>query len=191
MKLISELKFGIWNAWILMIWQVLLPVFISALLNKNRISSRLFASAPAKHGKLMDIASMVLLVVSVIYSIFLPIRYATIWFFPGLSIFILALVISFTAIFALKHAKIDKPFTNGMYRCSRHPFYLSMGLMYIGATMISGSWVFLIFTMLFIIQIIIAAPIEERDCLKIYGKEYQEYMDSTPRWVGLPRPGTH
>jgi protein-S-isoprenylcysteine O-methyltransferase Ste14 len=28
---------------------------------------------------------------------------------------------------------------------------------------------------------------EERDCLKTYGDEYKEYMQRTPRWMGLLR----
>ena len=94
-------------------------------------------------------------------------------------------------IFALRHTGSGQPFTTGMYRYSRHPFYFSMGLVYVSITMMSASWVFLIFTILFIIQLIIAASAEERSCLRIYGEEYQEYLERTPRWIGLPKPITH
>jgi len=28
---------------------------------------------------------------------------------------------------------------------------------------------------------------EERFCLKQYGKAYEEYMNRTPRWLGIPK----
>ena len=190
-KYIPELKFGLWNAWIFMIWQFVLPLLISTFLHKNNISSRLSASAPAKNGRLLDISTMVLTVISILYSVFLPLRLKTIWFIPGLIIFAIALLIIFLTVFALRHAESGRPFTSGMYLYSRHPFYLSMGLMYIGITMMSASWVFLILAILFIAQLFIAGPIEERSCLKIYGREYQEYLARTPRWIGLPKQITH
>jgi len=30
---------------------------------------------------------------------------------------------------------------------------------------------------------------EERLCLETYGEAYRKYMDRTPRWIGMPRPG--
>ena len=191
LKFISELKFGLWNAWIFMIWQFILPLLISTFLHKNDISSRLSTSAPAKNSRLLDISTMVLTVISILYSVFLPLKLNTIWFIPGLIIFVIALLIIFRTVIDLRHAEIGRPFTSGMYRYSRHPFYFSMGLMYIGITMMSASWIFLILAILFIAQLAIAAPIEERSCLKTYGQEYQEYLERTLRWIGLPKQITH
>jgi len=28
---------------------------------------------------------------------------------------------------------------------------------------------------------------EERGCLETYGDEYKEYMNRTPRWIGIPK----
>jgi len=33
----------------------------------------------------------------------------------------------------------------------------------------------------------IAAIEEERFCLEKYGEAYREYIDKTPRWMGLPK----
>jgi protein-S-isoprenylcysteine O-methyltransferase Ste14 len=187
-NLTQAFQFGLWNAWLLMIWQIILPILISTFLNKNNISSRLFVSAPLRHGKLLDLTSMFLTVLSVLYSFFLPLNMNTIWFFLGLLLFVLSVFIMFSTAFALRYSEIDQPFTTGMYRYSRHPFYFSMGLLYIGITFMTLSWIFLIFTILFFVQINIAALNEEHYCRKLYGNEYQEYMDRTPKWIGFPKP---
>jgi hypothetical protein len=28
---------------------------------------------------------------------------------------------------------------------------------------------------------------QERSCLEMYGDAYREYMDRTPRWIGMPK----
>ena len=35
--------------------------------------------------------------------------------------------------------------------------------------------------------IISEAFAEERGCLETYGEEYREYLDKTPRWIGIPK----
>jgi len=29
--------------------------------------------------------------------------------------------------------------------------------------------------------------VEERHCLETYSEDYREYMNRTPRWIGIPR----
>ena len=51
----------------------------------------------------------------------------------------------------------------------------------------SVSWVFLMLTVIMGIFHLVYAPAEERYCLKRYGKDYEEYMKRTPRWIGIPK----
>ena len=53
----------------------------------------------------------------------------------------------------------------------------------------SVSWIFLVITIIYAIHLLIVVPFEERYCLKTYGKGYQDYMERTPRWIGLPKSG--
>jgi protein-S-isoprenylcysteine O-methyltransferase Ste14 len=32
-------------------------------------------------------------------------------------------------------------------------------------------------------------PVEERFLLEKYGESYREYMERTPRWIGVPKSG--
>jgi protein-S-isoprenylcysteine O-methyltransferase Ste14 len=85
---------------------------------------------------------------------------------------------------------IDKePLTKGLYRYSRHPMYVTQALMFIGVGIACASWVFLLFTVIYTIPSIICASPEERFCLEKYGDAYREYMNRTPRWIGVPKSG--
>ena len=67
------------------------------------------------------------------------------------------------------------------------PRYLVQALMFIGIGIISASWVFILLSVVRAISTFIIAIPEERFCLEKYGNIYQEYMDRTPRWIGIPK----
>ena len=126
-------------------------------------------------------------VTATIYSIFLPLQLATAWFYIGLGLFLLGLIILVVATLNFATAPHDKPVTGGIYRYSRHPMYLSMFLIYTATSLASASWLFLLLTIVTIVLIRLEAMLEERYCLGKYGSAYREYMDKTPRWIGVPK----
>ncbi len=81
----------------------------------------------------------------------------------------------------------DKPVTKGPYRYSSHPHYLTQFLVFIGIGIACASWVFLLCAVVMIVLVSIVAIPEERYCLEKYGGAYREYMNRTPRWIGIPK----
>ena len=49
------------------------------------------------------------------------------------------------------------------------------------------SWVFLLLSVVIMVLMGSQVVAEERGCLEIHGDEYQEYMNRTPRWIGIPK----
>ena len=108
MSIIPVFEIGIWNAWIFMIGFLLPPILFS----KGEATSKRWAvSVPIKHEKLLNVISTVIMVAGLIYSIFLPLQLGKVWFFIGLIIFLIALVISLSASFYARATPTDKPFT--------------------------------------------------------------------------------
>jgi len=187
MSWIPDFEIGIWNTWIFMIWLIIIPVSSTFIIKEKTVLKRLSASVPMKFEKTSNTLSMVLLIVAFIISIFLPLQLMSIWFYLGLLIFLMGLIIDFMALHTFWKAKPIGPFTTGPYRYSRHPVYFGFFLMYISISIMSLSWVFLIITIIFGIHFVLVAPAEERYCLNTYGKEYQNYMERTPRYIGVPK----
>ena len=126
----------------------------------------------------------------IIYSIFLPLRLGTTWFQVGLPIALLGLIM-YTIVW-VNLATIppgDGPATRGLYRFSRHPMYLTVFLMNIGVSIACASWLFLVLSIALIILSVILVTAEERFLLEHYGDAYREYMERTPRWIGIPKSG--
>ena len=187
MSLVPEFELGLWNAWIFMISSYLLPMILIFGSTGKTSLKRLNVSVPIQHEKLLNVISTAIWVAGIFYSIFLPLQIGRVWFFMGSIIFLIAVVIFLSATFFNRITPPDKPFTKGPYRYSRHPLYVAETLIFLSIAIASVSWVFLILTVIMSIFHLVYAPAEEQYCLKRYGKDYREYMDRTPRWIGIPK----
>ena len=190
MSLIPAFEIGIWNAWIFMIWTIVTPI-LSSFINKDKgVSKKLRTSVPMKYEKTLNAMSMGAVIFGFLYSIFLPVKFNSIWFYIGLLIFLFGFIFNLSVLIAIRDAELDKPFTNGPYKYSRHPLYFALFLIIISISIMSSSWLFLLIAIICGIHLILVAPVEEEYCLKKYGPVYKEYIERTPRWIGLPKSGT-
>jgi len=192
MLLIPAFHIGIWNAWIFMIWPWVDMLVVRLVgLDVYRRASGLPSEMKTSHRyRVVSYVSMAVETMAVVYSIFLPLKLGTIWFYAGLSIFLLGLVVLAVATVNFATTPMDVPITKGIYHYSRHPMYLASLLIYFSVGIASASWVFLLVFVVQSVSIRIAAVGEERFCLEKYGEAYREYIDKTPRWLGLPKSGT-
>ena len=81
----------------------------------------------------------------------------------------------------------DKLITKGIYRCSRNPMQLSVFLLLLGTGIATASWIFLSLAVVYTIIPLLWLGAEERHLQKLYGDAYSEYMNRTPRWIGIPK----
>ena len=191
MTLIPAFKIGVWNAWIFMIWSWI-DMLALRLVGKEvcqRASGLASEMKTSRAYKIISYVSMLTELMAIAYSIFLPLKLGTIWFYIGLTIFLLGLVVLAVASVNFAVTPMNEPITRGMYRYSRHPLYLALLFIYLSVGIASASWVFLLVFIVQLVSISIAAVGEERYCLEKYGDAYREYMNRTPRWIGVPKSG--
>ena len=124
---------------------------------------------------------------SVIYGVFLPLKLWTIWFYVGFSIYLLGMILLTIAMLNFATTPLDKPVTKGAYHISRHPLSFSGFLAFIGMGIACISWILLLLASVFIIVMDTLVISEERWCLEKYGDAYREYLNRTPRWIGIPK----
>ena len=185
MSFMPDFELGLWNAWIFEVF--FLMTMFSGYLIDNKAMKRFGVAPPyGKTVKNLFLISKLMFMVIIVYSVFLPIKLGTIWFYVGLPIYSLGLVMSLMAAVNFASTPSNEPATKGIYRISRNPAYLSMFLMYIGIGVACASWVYLLFGMIHIVLTSILVVYEERFCLAKYGDAYRKYMDRTPKWMGIP-----
>ena len=185
MSLLPEFEFGLWNAWIFMVPSLLLMLFSIRLFGKKRAP---VASMRLSKTKLsFCLVSKFVYFAAVIYSVFLPLKLATVWFYVGFPIALIGLVGSGMTVVSWVTTPAGEIVASGIYRFSRHPIYVTEVLLLLGVSIATASWVFLLFPIIVGVGAAYFIKMEEAQCVGHYGKAYQEYMDRTPRWIGIPR----
>jgi len=189
MSLIPDFELGLWNAWVFVLSFLLLFTVWEIL---NRLMGQKGSVRPnkppfnEKEDKLYGISQLIFWA-SVIYSFFLPLKLGTVWFYAGLLVYLFGMIFTIVAGMSLDNTPMNRPATKGLYRISRNPIYLGTFLIFIGIGIACASWLFLLLIAVFIVLYDILIAPEERWCLEKYGDAYREYMNSTPRWIGIPK----
>jgi protein-S-isoprenylcysteine O-methyltransferase Ste14 len=187
MPVIPPFKIGLWNAWLLTIYLGLHPL-IMMLIVKDAMK-KMKSPVRGKTEKRLFLIDTIIFFGLLIYSIFLPLQLGTIWFYVGLAMCIVGAIAWTVAMVNIRNIPVGEAWTTGLYRYSRHPMVLSSFLILLGAGIASASWVFLLFSIVEIIMSDISVTAEERFCLEIYGEGYRDYMNRTPKWIGIPKSG--
>ncbi len=186
MSIVPEFEIGLWNAWIFMPYLFFMIILVGKL-KKGENPGKSEIDALSKTGKRIFNFAFLVFFPAVIYSIFLPLKLGTIWFYVGLPITLIGLVLFTLVMVNFITTPWDKPITKGLYHYSRHPLYITTALFLLGIGIATASWLFLLLSMIFTILNTFRAINEERFCLQKYGNSYREYMNRTPRWIGIPK----
>ena len=188
MSLVPAFQIGLLNAWILMIWLVM-PFFLVPIniIPKGREEGSDFTAEFSKTQKYVHRSMLIIYLLAIIYSIFVPLKLGTAWFYAGLPIYLLGLIAYVMVWIGFATTPPDKLVTTGIYRYSRNPMQLSQVVIFLGVGIATASWVFLLLTVVYMVVPILWVDAEERHCLKHYGDAYREYMKRTPRYIGIPK----
>jgi protein-S-isoprenylcysteine O-methyltransferase Ste14 len=185
MDLTPSFELGIWNAWIFII-----PFLIYWFVGIKFLFSKRMSDGPSLKRKKDRVITNILMLTmfgSFIYSVFVPIKLGTIWFYIGLIVYLIGIVLITTSMIGFATTPIDKPVTKGIYRYSRNPMFIGFFLEYFGIAFACISWVYLLITVIYILIMGYLSPIEEAITLGHYGKVYKDYMKRTPKWIGIPK----
>ena len=182
---------GLGNAWIFMVLLFtagFVPLYIDKEKMEKRAEGEPTWSELNKTAKIVFVITHILIMpFTFIYSIFLPLKLGTLWFFAGLPICLLALVMGLMFGISFATAPLGEPMSKGIYAILRHPGYFSFFLMCVGIGIACASWVFLLCALVWIVSWHFGVIEEERILLEKYGDAYREYMNRTPRWIGFSR----
>jgi steroid 5-alpha reductase family enzyme len=188
MTLVPAFDIGVWNAWIFMVCSLIPVIFLfMPLVSRGHKEGTPFTASFSKMQKNAFSTSQLIYFILLIYSIFVPLKLGTVWFYVGLPVFLIGLIPYAILAANFLTTPLDKPVIKGIYRYSRHPMYVIAFPMYLGVGIASASWIILLLSVIDIILPHLFVEAEERYCLERYGDTYREYMDRTPRWIGIPK----
>jgi len=188
MSIISAIEIGIWNAWIFMIVFIIQMLVIMFVDKQTWEKSHVPLEAKRnRYEKHIGAFANFFWLIAMIYSIFLPLKLNTNWFYIGLIVFIIGLLIFVRATYDFIKTKPNRIIKTGVYRLSRHPMYLSTFIIVLSVSIATISWLFLVLSVIMMFFFRKEAIIEERYCLRIFGENYRNYIQHTSRWIRLPK----
>ena len=181
-------KIGFWNAWIFM--SVFILQMIVIMFTDKQIKERTHVPNDARRTtleKYIGFIANIFWLLALGYSVFLPLLFSTLWFYIGVSIFIFGVFLLTLATSNFISTPIDQIIQKGVYKYSRHPIYLATFLICLGSGISAASLIFIVLSVVIIISFHYEAILEERYCLEKYKDSYLKYMNSVPKWFGIPK----
>jgi protein-S-isoprenylcysteine O-methyltransferase Ste14 len=185
-----EFTLSFLNAWLLTVFILIHPLIMQLLdrLYGNGDLYQKMGGEPEMAGKKEPISlPSILLVGLFLVSIFIPLKAGSLWLLVGLLIYLAGAAIFISSIITAARTQPGHIFSGGMYLFSRHPLYLSFLILFLGISLASASWLFLILSMAWMYFPLSGVAAEEQSCLETFGDEYKVYMKGTPKWLGFPK----
>ena len=183
-SLVPDFEIGLWNAWLLAVPTILIG-WIFAMINREAGKRAMDTSWYTSKEKIL-MGLCVPFYIVMFYSIFVPLKLGTICFYIGLVVYILGFILLIISYFNFAASPLNIPVVKGIYKISRNPLYFFTAIVLLGASIASASWLMISLIVLWLIPQHFIILAEERHCLEKYGNAYREYMDRTPRYMGIP-----
>ena len=140
MSLIPDFELGLWNAWILLLWPLLLLVVLSLVIKIPETKEGKSSTISSKTERIALLAYHIIAFIIILYSVFLPLKLGTIWLYAGLTIYVLDMIMYMIVLVNFATTPLDRePVIKGLYRYSRHPMYVVSFIAFIGVGIASAS----------------------------------------------------
>lgn len=76
----------------------------------------------------------------------------------------------------------------GPYRYVRNPLYVTDFCLILGAALLTRSWALVLLATLYVAQLALQIPLEERELRERFGRPYRRYCELVPRFIPRLRP---
>lgn len=156
---------------------------LTSLLNKEAVKRAAFfppVQGPEKPAYFVNIGTTLLLIV---VPFFLRMELKGIMGITGACLSLTALILYGISI--IHFAKPDAGGINrsGFYAFSRNPMYVAFFLYFLGACMLTRSWILTAILVVFQISVHFMILAEERWCKETFGEPFTEYMKRVRRYI--------
>jgi len=105
------------------------------------------------------------------------------WLIPGAAVYAAGLCSLVATVHVFLKTPPDKPFSEGIFKVSRNPLYVSATLMFLGISILTRNAVLLGFLIVNLVLQHFMILAEERVCRQKYGDWYGRYLEKVPRYL--------
>lgn len=182
MSLIPAFKLGWCNAWLGTI-PLMLTMLILFITNKRASQRAMDMSEYTVRERIRTVVTTLIFFGAVLYSICLPLKWGTIWFYMGLIVYVCGCIPYIIATVNFAATPLNEPIVSGVYTISRNPLYFFSALILLGIGIAGASWLMIVLVVLYAVVNHSTVLAEERFCSDKYGEPYRTYMRNVPRYL--------
>jgi protein-S-isoprenylcysteine O-methyltransferase Ste14 len=153
------------------------------MINKEALKRASFFAPLIEREKVAFWVYQITTALILIYLLLLKIKTDSAWFYIGLIIYSLGIILYVVSIINYAKPKKNGINLNGLYRVSRNPMYVSFFIYFLGCVLLTRSWVLLLLLISFQISVHWIILSEERWCIREFGEEYIKYMNKVRRYI--------
>ena len=182
MKLLPELRWGLYNGWIFFLFYMIIFIITMSKCSKD-VKKRLYdRSLWDKKTKIITAFGKSFSFINIIVICFSVLVIGNIEFFIGMICYSIGLLLLVMSIINYRNAPLDQPIKNGFYKISRNPQMVSIYIMFAGMILVIGSWINLVFLGVSIICSHFSILGEEHALTQQYGESYLKYKKRVARY---------
>ena len=182
MELFPRMEPILLGGWIFLVILWLVPCITLITVSKSMREKLTDRSNFSTKQKRFLIISKILALIEIAIVILTPLNYPSFDFNIGTSIYLFGMAGFITAIWNYVKTPLNEPVTRGIYRISRNPQELMIGVSCLGICFLIGSGIALIVLLTAKVFTHFCIIAEEEACIRLYGKSYEEYMEKVPRY---------
>ena len=182
MSLFPPLSLGWLNGWLLIVvfyssFFALLKIFPKETVDRLYDDSgwTLEMARPAIIGLPFALAAMILI-------LFTPLQISQPIFWIGLALALIGQAGFIYSLHSFNITPLDEPVTDGLYKFSRNPQWVTFAVVMIGFSLMVGSWTVLALLTVRIVMNHFRILGEERALEDQYGDSYRAYKNAVPRY---------
>ena len=181
MHIIPDFNIGFFNTWLGVV-----PIIISMVIifvpKKKALKRGSDMSSYTKKEKYTALVSTSIFYLTLLYSVFVPLKIGTVWFYLGSIIYLFGIVPYIIGMSNFADTPLNEPVVKGVYKISRNPMYFFSSVTICGMGIAGASWLIIFFICLYVILNHYTILSEEKFCSDKYGESYLKYTQHVPRY---------
>ncbi|MBN1428336.1 MAG: hypothetical protein JXB07_08120 [Anaerolineae bacterium] len=182
MELLPAMKLGWLNGWLMLALFFLVFGILILVFPKEIVAKLYNTTGWSRNQRILTSTGKILSAACMILVIFTPLKIGQGIFIVGSVVYLLGFAGMVVALFNYRNTPADQPATQGLYRISRNPQWVSLAIMSIGTCMAVGSWAAVLLFAIAVLFYHFRLLGEEQACLNSYGESYRDFMKRVPRY---------
>jgi protein-S-isoprenylcysteine O-methyltransferase Ste14 len=171
------------NAFLIVIPLILIRFGLLSILDKESLKRAAYFAPLLGKEKVAYLFYQLSNSLIIVYLCFLKIRTDDYWFYIGIMIYGLGILLCIISVFDFAKPKENGINLKGLYRVSRNPMYVAYFIYFLGCVLLTRSLVLLVILIVFQISAHWIIRSEERWCIEKFGDEFINYMNKVRRYI--------